>query len=115
MIPLSTKPLLQFYKDWLAAAEAPDADSDNHHIFFNTMGLCGNLEMWLEEHYGYDDPVFQAAFRRMEWQFQSAGLDNTYPFGEAEYSRGAYHDAQHKDKKRLAWVKARIADMEDAK
>lgn len=113
MIIKSTPALLQFYKDWLEAAEAPDADSDNHLIFRNGMGLCGNLEMWLDEKYDDDDQVFEDTFRRMYLQFQMAELDHTYPFGEVEYNRASYKDTQHKDEKRLAWVKARIADMED--
>ena len=113
MIPLSTRELHRFYKEWLAAAEAPDADENDHYIFRNGMGLCGNLEMWLEENYGEDDHVCRKACKRMRWQFEAAGLDHTYPFGDMEYSQAAWDDSQHKDEKRLAWVRARIADVEN--
>nr|DAY73883.1 MAG TPA: hypothetical protein [Caudoviricetes sp.] len=113
MITRSTPALLQFYKDWLEAAEAPDADSDNHLIFRNGMGLCGNLEMWCDEYYDEEASVANAAYCCMKGQFEDAGLNSIYPFGERAYDVAAYHDTQHKDEKRLAWVKARIADMED--
>lgn len=112
MISKSTPELLQFYKDWLEAAQAPDADKDDHLIFRNGMGLCGNLEMWCEEHYGEEDAEANAAYCCMKEQFEEAGLSSIYPFGERDYDVAAFHDTQHKNPKRLAWVKARIADME---
>lgn len=112
MISNSTPELLQFYKDWLEAAEAPDADSDEHFIFRNGMGLCGNLEMWCDEHYDEESIVANNAYCRMKEQFEEAGLDSVYPFGERAYDRAAFTDTQHKNEDRQAWVRARIADME---
>lgn len=112
MIPKSTPVLLQFYKDWLKAAEAPDADSDEHPIFCNGMGLCGNLEVWCDEYYDDEDAEANAAYCRMKEQFEEAGLNSIYPFGERAYDIAAFNDSQHKNEDRLAWVKARIADME---
>lgn len=113
MITKSTPVLLQFYKYWLEAAEAPDADYDNHRIFRNKMGLCRNFEMWCNEYYAKEDAVTNAAYWCMKEQFMDAELNRVYPFGELEYDIAARNNSQHKDEKRLAWVKARIADMED--
>lgn len=113
MIPLSTRPLYRFYKEWLEAAEADNADDNDHEIFRNDIGLCGNLEIWLEDNYGEDHDTFKTACKRMRWQFEAAGLDHIYPFGDWEYNQGAWDASQHKDEKRLAWVRARIADVEE--
>lgn len=112
MIPKSTPVLLEFYKAWLEAAEAPDADSDEHFIFRNGMGLCGNLEMWCDEYYDEEDVEANAAYCCMKEQFESIGLSSIYPFGEMEYNEAAYADTQHKNARRLAWVRNRIKDME---
>lgn len=113
MISKSTPELLQFYKDWLQAAQAPDADKDEHFIFCNGMGLCGNLKAWCDEHYDEEDIVASEAYYCMKEQFDSAALNSIYPFGEREYDIAAFNDTQHKNENRLAWVKARIADMEE--
>lgn len=113
MIPKSTPELLKFYKDWLAAATKDDADLNEHPVFRNDLGLCGNLEMWCEEDFCEEDPVANKAYLCMLSQFQHAGLNTTYPFGEMEYHKGYWSDDQHKDPKRLAWVEARISDMEE--
>lgn len=112
-IPLSTRELHRFYKEWLAAAEAPNADDNDHDIFRNGMGLCGNLEMWLEEKFPDDVVLSNNTHKRLRWQFEVAGLDHIYPFGEYEYSDASWSDTHHKDEKRLAWVRARISDMEN--
>lgn len=113
MITKSTPALLQFYKEWLEAAESPDADSDSHPVFQNGVGLCRNLIVWCDEHPNEEDSVTNAAYCCMQEQFMEAGLNRAYPFGMVKYDTAALSNRQHKDEERLAWVRARIADMEE--
>jgi len=46
-------------------------------------------------------------------QFNAAGLDWAYPFGHANYHDRQSRERMHLDPLRIAWVEARIADMED--
>lgn len=114
MISKSTPELLAFFKEWLAWAESPDADSDNHLVFNNGIGLCGNLENWLDDlEHENSDTMYQISVDALAMQFVTAGLCKYYPFGEAAYDHHMVADTMHKDENRLAWVRARIADMEN--
>ena len=46
-------------------------------------------------------------------QFEAAGLNRDYPFSPANYDDRRFRETMHLDPLRIAWVEARIADMED--
>lgn len=90
MIRLSTPALLQFYKEWLEHAESEHA----HEFFFNSVGLCRNLENWVEhrskcildKYDGYD------AIDQMKLQFEDAGRGYVYPFSLRKFGFGCVID-----------------------
>lgn len=97
----SSPELLQFYKDWYRWATKWWVVSFN---FTRTSGLCGNLQEW-----GHKDFTLRT---QMLNQFRKANLNPAYPFGQTEHIKRRHSFSQHKDPKRLAWVKQRIEDME---
>lgn len=97
----SSPDLLAFYKAWLAWAEK---DAPHLNVFSQSHGLCSNLDLFCE----HSGPIDE-----MNVQFTSAGLDNFHPFGYYDYVHHRICATMHLDPNRLAWVKARIADMED--
>ena len=106
MISKSSSALLQFYKEWLAFAEGEN--QYNHPIFEVRCGLCSNALWWEEEH----DMSFLIR-QEMIRQFVQAGLDTGYPFGgENRYIHDAATMSAIRNPMRLAWVKARISDVE---
>lgn len=111
MIRKSTPELLQFYKEWLKWAES--GGSDDHDVFNNGTGLCNNLERWLDLACDYPRNSVYHCEDLLHYQFKDAGLSCIYPFGEYAYDNAAELDTMHKDEKRLSWVKARIADVEE--
>lgn len=94
----SSPELLAFYKSWLAWAENGAPDGAPH---WRDDGLC-LLAL-----------ASSGLRNELEWQFYEAGLDYTYPFGQVDYCQRSKAKTQHLCPKRLAWVRARIADSTD--
>jgi hypothetical protein len=108
MISKSSSALLQFYKEWLAFAES---ENPYDHDFFEVRcGLCANALWWEDEH-----DMFLIIRQEMNQQFLQAGFDDTdYPFGGGDrYAQDAATGAAIFNPMRLAWVKARISDVEE--
>lgn len=106
MISKSSSALLQFYKEWLAFAES---ENPYDHDFFEVRcGLCANALWWEDEH-----DMYLIIRQEMFQQFEQAGVDTDYPFGGgARYAQDAATGAAIFNPMRLAWVRARISDVE---
>lgn len=89
----SSPQLLAFYKWWL---ENKDKTESLHY-----RGLCTTAIVDFPE----GSPKLKY---ELGDQFEVAGLDKWYPFGYDNY-----YDTMHLDPLRIAWVEARIKDMED--
>ena len=101
----SSPDLLKFYRAWLEWALG-----DNHeHVacggaFTPKFGLCTNVIRFgrkVDNMYIYNE---------LHTQFEEAGLDPCYPFGEEEYEYAVDTYAQHENYARLQWVRDRIKD-----
>lgn len=100
----SSAELLAFYiayNEWLETGD----DS-----FCPGYGLCANLF----DFYVRNEELMYSVLDEMHGQFRLANLDETLPFNEdgMEYFNEKMADSCPKNPKRVAWVKARIAEME---
>lgn len=106
MITQSLK-LKQFYTELQAWI---DAGFPEHAHFHPNMGLCSNLNDWIEFNQ-YDDDIFHALNTELTQQFIAAGLNNVFPFnpisvhGKTTYTIGFKYD----NEARLTWVKEHAA------
>lgn len=67
--------------------------------FNKKRGLCGNI---ICMHSGSTEFIVLAEMRA---QFDNAGLELAYPFGEDNYHRRNMYSSMHLCPKRLAWAK----------
>lgn len=88
------KAFYQAYLEWVESG-APDGLPFERHA-----GLCYNLRHCFIYPTGLNE-----ALREMEGQFIEAGLDESFPFGRDNFYKRLYGDSQHKDRKRIAWVR----------
>ncbi|AXH72680.1 MAG: hypothetical protein [Caudoviricetes sp.] len=87
------------YHDWLMNG-API-----HDIFSRCAGLCHNLTL-----YCVRNKIDKNFSKQMGKQFEKAGLDKEYPFGEEQYINCFMNDTSHLDPNRIAWVKAHLTE-----
>ena len=91
-----TKRLRKFYKSyykWIKKG-APEG-----RPYSRSSGLCHSCQDVFESYYAKDE---------MNTQFNDAGLNSFYPFGEQKYDRAGAKSKMHKDKNRIRWVKAHL-------
>lgn len=114
-----SKPLHAFLLEWLLwATEEPVKDN---RIFWRYAGLCTCLEMWVarEESLCHRFPdmwtkqgglLYPPLYREMTTLFRETLplTSKCYPFGEDNFDRRLLGDSQHRDPKRLEWVRAAL-------
>lgn len=94
----SSPELLAFYRWWIENKDEIRA--------LKSFGLCVTAKYYYPEgDYALQDELIS--------QFSEAGLNADYPFGHENYAARKCYDTMHLDPLRIAWVEARIADMED--
>lgn len=97
-----SKHLHAFLADWLAwATEEPVKDN---RIFCRFAGLCRCLEMWTKQ----GGLPYLPFYREMAILFRETLplTSKCYPFGEDNFDRRLLDDSQHRDPRRLEWVRA---------
>ena len=94
----SSPELLAFYRWWLENKDEVNA--------LKMYGLCSSTM----EDYPEGDCNLQI---ELTAQFVEAGLNYNYPFGHENYLMRQSCDTMHLDPLRIAWVEARIKDMEE--
>ena len=94
----SSPQLLAFYRWWLENKDEVQA-----------LKMCGLCSSAANDYPGGGHYLNNELIA----QFKKAGLSNGYPFGSENYNTRQSRDTMHLDPLRIAWVKARIADMED--
>lgn len=94
-----TRQLLAEWLDWVEQG-APE-----HNLLWAGAGLCFSLRLLADAKYPPE------TVRRIEGDFGKAFLGNSYPFGG--WSRYNYESSckiTHKNKHRLAWVRANLPE-----
>ena len=94
----SSPQLLAFYRWWLENKDEIRA--------LGSLGLCSTAR----DDYPEGGDALQD---ELVSQFSEAGLNTDYPFGYENYSTRQRYNTMHLDPLRIAWVEARIADMEE--
>lgn len=92
----------QFLTEWLAWAEA---DAPVHPVFKAHRGLCSNLYQW-----SCDNPdISVSKFAYLGCELTELFNSEVYPFGKDDYMRDYKSRTQHRNGKRLAWVREQLA------
>lgn len=77
--------------------------------FIPSRGLCASISAMFRD----DKEMEFKLITEMQKQFDEAGMDHQYPFGEFDYRRRAKRKAMHKCALRLAWVRAQITFLRE--
>ena len=97
-------PELEFLKAWMAWVE----NGANKDAFFSrSNGLCGLAIRFDKCNESTVEVTLQS------W-FKEDGLDRNYPFNldSSDYFRESANGERHTNPRRLAWVKAKITELE---
>ena len=100
----SSPDLLKFYRAWLEWALGDNHEHVEGNDFTPRFGLCANADRFRRK------VGSMYITNELHTQFEEAGLDPCYPFGEREYECALYTYAQHENYARLKWVRDRIED-----
>lgn len=88
--------LIAFLKAW---HEWATSGAPNHKPFLRVWGLCSNCDQFCPE-------VSRELAVLIDKQFPG----ESYPFGEDDYMMRGNEKCQHECPKRLAWVRAKLAE-----
>lgn len=102
---------LQAWLDW-AEADAPDSlrrTTRNPYGFDRDVGLCSNTHRFEERELGIELGYTGGLEVELGYLFESQGMSNGYPFGQAAYDADADDGTHHTNSARLAWVREQLA------
>lgn len=93
--------LRKYLQSWLAWAEG---GAPHHAPYTRAFGLCAN-----RRRYAQDETERQVLLGELQGMFRRDGLDEAYPFGDAEYDALCRKEEQHLYVPRLTWVRSKLA------
>lgn len=93
--------LKAFLRSWY---EWATGDAEDGAPYFRHDGLCLSFTYWNYERNG----AYRHAYRELNKLLEREFKTSTYPFGRVAYLHGVKNDCQHKDSKRLAWVRGKL-------
>ena len=107
---MSMRPeIREFLEFWLKWAEAGGQDNG---LFYRDHALCGHLKSWYFHVHREKGSLFvgycDLRYSLVE-MFEKDGLDWRYPFNHDRESFIMSGGAHHKNPKRLAWVREKLA------
>ncbi len=95
--------LRQFLTDWLDWAEAGGSGV----AFRQYYSLCSNLKLYCQ---GFEVVKTTILLQELKKLFIYKGLDEKYPFGQAQFENDVFNYSMHKCEKRLAFVRKVLSE-----
>lgn len=106
--------LREFLGEWLAWAIVGAVDADQGGEFHRSMGLCSNLEFWLDgKELDWEEavPIYKL-FKNLLNDYNQD--DPTFPFGgERVYAEEQKLETMHLNPERIHWVANTINKLEE--
>lgn len=100
-----SKELTQFYADWYMWATSGAIEP--HYAFRRWHGLCNSVWSWAHAYTNNGIERLRLCSDldyELKTQFEQAGLDYAFPFGERNYNYRRAYENQHECPVRLKWV-----------